>query len=66
MLDENKVKFLVEKVPMGERWAKDILSRKKTPSKKMAENLEAATGIARQKWMWPEEFGNPYLDATQD
>ena len=30
------------------------------PSPKLAIRLEKATGVAREKWLWPDKFGSPF------
>ena len=30
------------------------------PSPKLARLLEKETGIDRRKWVWPDDFGNPW------
>lgn len=32
--------------------------------RKMAEDLEIVTGIAREAWMWPHRWFNPYVDGS--
>ena len=39
----------------------DILKGRRRPSPRLAKRLEAATGIPRHAWLWPDEFKNPYL-----
>lgn len=43
------------------RYASDIISGKRSPSKTLAVILERATGIDRRAWLWPEEFPNPMI-----
>lgn len=38
-----------------------ILNGDRSPSPKTAKNLERATGICREAWIWPERHWNPYI-----
>lgn len=31
------------------------------PSPNLAKRLEEVTGIDRRRWLWPEDFGDPWL-----
>jgi plasmid maintenance system antidote protein VapI len=41
-----------------------ILNGDRTPSVMMAVELEEATGICREAWLWPERHFNPYMPFT--
>lgn len=35
------------------------------PSSKLSKKLEKITGIDRRKWLYPDEFGNPWTEFDQ-
>ena len=41
-----------------------ILNGDRTPSMQMAEDLEKATGVCREAWLWPDRHYNPYIEFT--
>lgn len=43
-----------------------IISGKRKPSADVAVRLEAATGISRSAWLWPDVHPNPLLNGTND
>jgi hypothetical protein len=42
-----------------------ICKGERAPSRKMAEDLEFATGIPREAWMWPDRWYNPYVATSK-
>ena len=38
-----------------------ILNSDRIPSMETAEKLEAATGVCREAWLWPDRHYNPYI-----
>jgi plasmid maintenance system antidote protein VapI len=59
---------IADKVEHSQSHIHYILKGDRTPSLKMAEDLENATGICREAWIWPDRHFNPYMpftDATQ-
>ena len=42
-----------------------ILRGERKPSPAMAERLETVTGIRREAWIWPEKYGNAYVEAHE-
>lgn len=41
-----------------------LFKGERRPSAKSAEDLEVVTGIAREAWMWPERWCNPYIETS--
>jgi len=37
-----------------------IKSGRNKPSPKLAKKLEQVLGIDRRRWLWPDEFGDPW------
>jgi len=37
-----------------------IRCRKRNAGKELSKKLEKVTGIHRSKWLWPNEFGEPW------
>ena len=34
------------------------------PSPKLAKRLEQVTGVTRLKWLYPDEYGSPWVETT--
>ena len=55
---------IADKVEHSQSHIHYILKGDRTPSLIMAEDLEKATGICREAWIWPERHFNPYVPLT--
>jgi hypothetical protein len=42
-----------------------ILRRRRRPSSKLAEKLEAITGIRHSAWLYPDVYHNPYIAGSR-
>jgi transcriptional regulator with XRE-family HTH domain len=49
-------KILAAKAGISQSYLCEILNGKKTPSTKVAERLESATGEHRLRWLYPHRF----------
>lgn len=56
---------LARKIGVTYQYISYILKRERIPSPGMAEQLEKATGIKREAWVWPEKYGNPYIESKE-
>lgn len=52
---------LARRLGISRQAVHEILAGKRVPGSKMSKKLEAATGIPRACWMYPEEFPNPMI-----
>jgi hypothetical protein len=41
-----------------------LIKGNRRPSPRSAEDLEVVTGIAREAWIWPERWFNPYIESS--
>ena len=57
-------KELQERTGYSKRMIEFITQGRHTPHPKKAKVLEAATGVPRLAWLYPEEFSNPYVPAV--
>ena len=51
---------IAEKVEITAQYLGLIRCGKRNTGKDLAKRLEKATGIHRSKWLWPDEFGEPW------
>lgn len=58
-------KELARKIGVTQQYISFITNGKRTPSPGMAAQLEKATGIKREAWVWPAKYGNPYIQKNQ-
>jgi ribosome-binding protein aMBF1 (putative translation factor) len=56
-----RVSVLAEKIGVS-RDTLDKARRRGTTSTKTAKKLEQITGVGRLKFLYPEEYGDPWLD----
>jgi transcriptional regulator with XRE-family HTH domain len=56
---------LARKIGVTYQYISYITKRERTPSPGMAEQLERATGVKREAWVWPDKYENPYIDAKK-
>ena len=54
------VKAISEKVGCHIDTLFRIKSRRNRPSAVLAKKLEETLGVDRRRWMWPEDFGDPW------
>ncbi len=52
---------LARKIGVTYQYISYITKGERVPSPGMAEQLEKATGVRREAWVWPAKYGNPYI-----
>lgn len=52
---------LARQIGITPRHMNDIIKRRKKPSRKLSERLEAQTGISAEAWLFPDKHQNPLL-----
>jgi hypothetical protein len=52
---------IARSVGITPRHMNDIIRRRKKPSRKLSEKLEAETGISAEAWLFPDKYPNPLL-----
>jgi len=56
---------LARQLGITPRHMSNILNGRSTPSPKLAERLEAQLGVSAAAWLWPQKYGNPYVQAKK-